>query len=910
MTNNTSNPWIGLDSYREGQILYGRSREIRDLSMAVFYNRQTVVYGRSGIGKSSLLHAGIFPEARLRGCLPVSVRFDHSGATGYSDQFFRVISDAVKAVGGTMHDMVSDNEPPRSMWEFFHRFRPEKDGKELTPLIVVDQFEEIFTLSKNPAQVSAFFDELADLLNDVMPDYLQSSVQQVVKPTGGSMFDGLDFHMPDNRYLSDTNFHLVLVLREDYLSYLERFSGRIPALKQNRYGLLPITYTQAQEIITQPRPGLVSTEVADAIIRQVVTEEQINADTPVDSAILSLFLSRLYEKKGDAENISMQLVEDQGDALLEDFYAEIVASLDKKTVMFLEDTLINADGHRENITLESLYKINWLQRATIEKLEQSHLLRLFSYGDVQRVEFAHDVLCPIIVRRRSQRENEARYRKSKRRAIWAYLIIFLGFFLVLATVEIVDQKLEEIRVRNNRLTEMEASLIENSTRKILREHDCYGAIRLLINSIPEDQIAHPTSAIANNELVLRSAMELLPDLKEDSCIGKVNYEFSLEAKRTAVLSPSKRLVGFNDSEGVIVIADPRTGAIVWCYSTHAIVSHSVFLDETSYWRYHVENDRVVLISQDNKSRRLSLCDIHPLDSRCLIIADDTTVLDCYMSSSEYDAYDYKAKMTRLCLRGFQDTVINAAYSEEGDRIAVMLADSTCLLYDANTGKAIDDKNAATIMQAVTSRQYSLLRKYNGAKGIWNDLVINDSLYLRPTSFSRVMVCGIPRLENPYENVINPSIFKPTEEDIIAMRNQIDSTELPPYLMDFQRSYKWDENAVDWEHGERYYWPMGFNARKDRVILMKPRNEGDKHSLLYGVYPESGGVFYTTALPMDVHTIHFSEDDNWIVINSGEETQLILYVPRLDTLLETCKQMFFKWKMSEDERFQTYIHMND
>ena len=237
MTNNTSNPWIGLDSYREGQILYGRSREIRDLSMAVFYNRQTVVYGRSGIGKSSLLHAGIFPEARLRGCLPVSVRFDHSGTTGYSDQFFRVISDAVKAVGGTMHDMVSDNEPPRSMWEFFHRFRPEKEGKELTPLIVVDQFEEIFTLSKNPAQVSAFFDELADLLNDVMPDYLQSSVQQVVKPTGGSMFDGLDFQMPDNRYMSDTNFHLVLVLREDYLSYLERFSRRIPALKQNRYGL-------------------------------------------------------------------------------------------------------------------------------------------------------------------------------------------------------------------------------------------------------------------------------------------------------------------------------------------------------------------------------------------------------------------------------------------------------------------------------------------------------------------------------------------------------------------------------------------------------------------------------------------------------------------------------------------------
>ena len=93
----TTNPWIGLDSYREGQILYGRSREIRDLSMAVFYNRQTIVYGRSGTGKSSLLHAGIFPEARLRGCLPISIRFDHSSDTNYREQLIRTITAAIEA---------------------------------------------------------------------------------------------------------------------------------------------------------------------------------------------------------------------------------------------------------------------------------------------------------------------------------------------------------------------------------------------------------------------------------------------------------------------------------------------------------------------------------------------------------------------------------------------------------------------------------------------------------------------------------------------------------------------------------------------------------------------------------------------------------------------------------------------
>lgn len=416
----TTNPWIGLDSYREGQILYGRSREIRDLSMAVFYNRQTIVYGRSGTGKSSLLHAGIFPEARLRGCLPISIRFDHSSDTNYREQLIRTITAAIEAAGGEVRDLLEENHLPESLWEFFHRYQFLRDGKPLTPLLVVDQFEEIFTLSHKKEDVQRFFTELGDLLNDVMPDYLQETAVTAKATDTTSIFGSMTFQTMESRYQTDPSYHLVLVLREDYLSYLERYSQRIPALKQNRYGLMPITYQQALEIIMQPRPGLVSSEVADAIIRHIVTETDLDDETPVDAAILSLFLSRLYEKKGDNPVINLQLVNEQGEALLEDFYAEVVAPLDRNTVYYLEDILINADGHRENVTLETLYKNDWCSRDVVETLEASHLLRLFSYGDVQRVEYAHDVLCPIIVHRKEQRENEARYRRQQ-----PYFFVFL-----------------------------------------------------------------------------------------------------------------------------------------------------------------------------------------------------------------------------------------------------------------------------------------------------------------------------------------------------------------------------------------------------------------------------------------------------------------------------------------------------
>jgi hypothetical protein len=46
-----TNPWNGLRTYLEGEVLYGRDSEIQVLSLLVMQNCQTVVYGRSGIGK-------------------------------------------------------------------------------------------------------------------------------------------------------------------------------------------------------------------------------------------------------------------------------------------------------------------------------------------------------------------------------------------------------------------------------------------------------------------------------------------------------------------------------------------------------------------------------------------------------------------------------------------------------------------------------------------------------------------------------------------------------------------------------------------------------------------------------------------------------------------------------------------
>ncbi len=62
------NPWPGLESFEEDAhaFFFGRDREIKLLRDHVLDSQVTVLYGRSGLGKTSLLQAGLFPSLRER----------------------------------------------------------------------------------------------------------------------------------------------------------------------------------------------------------------------------------------------------------------------------------------------------------------------------------------------------------------------------------------------------------------------------------------------------------------------------------------------------------------------------------------------------------------------------------------------------------------------------------------------------------------------------------------------------------------------------------------------------------------------------------------------------------------------------------------------------------------------------
>ena len=139
-------PWPGLAAYDEASrdFFHGRKREALELLRLIRLASLTALYGKSGLGKSSLLQAGLFPLLREQHYLPVYLRIDFSdGATDPLEQVARRLEEEVARAGAEC----PERNQGETLWEYLHREHLEiwsKDNFLLIPVLVFDQFEEMF----------------------------------------------------------------------------------------------------------------------------------------------------------------------------------------------------------------------------------------------------------------------------------------------------------------------------------------------------------------------------------------------------------------------------------------------------------------------------------------------------------------------------------------------------------------------------------------------------------------------------------------------------------------------------------------------------------------------------------------------------------------------------------------------
>ncbi len=230
----------GLESFQDDPVdrglFFGRDDDVYELLQLVLAERLVVLFSRSGIGKSSLINAGLMQPLRERGCFPMVVRV--SAGTSPLESLHQGLAAACQAgvAAGHIDSTEPDlplSAPPDNLWVFFKTFCVWKGDDLLKPVLVLDQFEELFTVSEATGR-EALVGQLIELIKGNRPP--------------GAEREGAEAELSDRA----PDVTVVISMREEFLAQLEALAERLPAVLNTRYRLGPLSRAQATRAIEQP----------------------------------------------------------------------------------------------------------------------------------------------------------------------------------------------------------------------------------------------------------------------------------------------------------------------------------------------------------------------------------------------------------------------------------------------------------------------------------------------------------------------------------------------------------------------------------------------------------------------------------------------------------------------------------
>jgi len=250
-------PYKGLASFEDSELdallFFGREREISAVAANVLANRLTVLYGPSGVGKSSLLRAGVARRLRELSGAPVVV---HDAWA--EDPAARLIASVHAECGelGATAGLVDTVAAAA------------QQGGELH--LLLDNFEEY-----------VLYHGLEGPLSESLPELLRRPGLRV---------------------------NVLLALRDDALSELDEFADRIPELFSNLLRLDRLDREAGKAAILGPlaRYGELAGEqftAEEALVEAVL--EEASTEAGVEAPYLQLVLERLWER--ERENGSHEL---------------------------------------------------------------------------------------------------------------------------------------------------------------------------------------------------------------------------------------------------------------------------------------------------------------------------------------------------------------------------------------------------------------------------------------------------------------------------------------------------------------------------------------------------------------------------------------------------------------------------
>jgi hypothetical protein len=395
-------------------------------------------------------------------------------------------------------DLEGTGEECDSLWEFFHRLEIwDRSSKLRTPVIVLDQFEEVFTLGQMNSEarksVAELFVALGDLVENRLPRALVPVVSKNEKDERAKFLQRVPL------------VKVVLSLREEYLPHLEAHRAELPSLMRNRMRLLPFSGTRAVDAIVESSKGLLEEAVAKEIVRAVAGRRRAVAgraspttaegeappseriwrrlvpfggtrtapateperaplpldDLEIEPSILNLFCYQLNERRLKppvTARIGADLLRKTGKDILSDFYESCLEGQSTGVREFVEERLLSSSGYRLPVPVEDAVKQKAVTEQVLDMLERRRLVRRETRSQGIYVELVHDVLARTILESKAKRDETRRALRWIRAVTGLVVGVSIGWFGVLEP-RVRDEGLAQLIQRRREIQAKEGELL-------------------------------------------------------------------------------------------------------------------------------------------------------------------------------------------------------------------------------------------------------------------------------------------------------------------------------------------------------------------------------------------------------------------------------------------------------------------
>lgn len=391
-------PYRGLNPFRfvDSDLFFGREADLLKLVRGLVVYRGMLLYGAQGVGKSSLLNAGLVPELVGGGFVPERLRVQPvPGAEIVVERISRHDSGAPPYLPSLL--VTGDERTPRptmSAGTLLERLRALPPTAR--PVLIFDQMEELVTRFEDaPPQA----DHAAAL----------AAQRRVVDAIVGTM---LGAHV---------RARVLVAFREDYLARVAALFSRVPELQDQAVRLLAPGIDDLEAIIRGPiarfpeRYGARFPAELPAALRQAFAERLRGA--PVVLSEVQIASLQLWKSP---DPLALLAREDGLESLLREYLTAQIARFspdEQEAIGAMLSAMVTSGGARNIVSrehlLERLRGATPLDDARLEALlaridgGETQLVRRERRQDVEYYTIVSEFLIPWIRAWREQRVKAA-----------------------------------------------------------------------------------------------------------------------------------------------------------------------------------------------------------------------------------------------------------------------------------------------------------------------------------------------------------------------------------------------------------------------------------------------------------------------------------------------------------------------